>query len=53
MSNQIRAKLYLLNNPRKIVLLFNLILLALALAGCGDVIPACPSGGGTTGCGGG
>jgi hypothetical protein len=51
MSYQIQAKLFQLSDPRKIALLISLLLSALALAGCGDVIPACPSGGsGASGC---
>jgi len=50
---KIQAALFL-SDPRKVVLLFSLVLFALALSGCNNV-PACPSGGsgGTGGCVGG
>jgi hypothetical protein len=38
----IQATLLWLNDPRKVVLLLNLLFLVLALTGCGDNIPACP-----------
>lgn len=53
MFARLRAKLYLFSDPRKFVLLLNLLLLALALTGYGDSIPDCPIGGTGTGCGGG
>jgi hypothetical protein len=55
MSDQIQSALFWLSDPRKVALLLSLLLFALALTGCGDVIPACPVGGGSgsSGCGGG
>ena len=53
MSNRIHAALFRFSEPRKVATLFSLLLLALVLAGCGDSIPMCPSGGGTGGCSGG
>jgi hypothetical protein len=53
MLTRLQNRLYLSADSRKLILLLNLLLLALALAGCGDVIPACPSGGTGTGCTGG
>ncbi len=38
-----------LSDPRKVALLFSLLLFALTLAGCND-IPACPSGSSDGGC---
>ncbi len=38
-----------LSNPRKVALLFSLLLFALSLAGCNGV-PACPSGTTDGGC---
>jgi len=38
-----------LSNPRKVALLFSLLLFALGLAGCNGV-PACPSGSSDSGC---
>ena len=38
-----------LSNPRKVALLFSLLLFALSLAGCNNV-PACPSGSSGAGC---
>ena len=52
MSNRIQATLFRFSDPRKVVTLFSLLLLVLALTGCGDSIPTCPSAGGG-GCGGG
>ncbi len=42
--SKIYAMLLQLSDPRKVILLLNLLLLVLTLAGCND-IPACPSGG--------
>jgi hypothetical protein len=42
-KSTLQATLLRLNDPRKIVLLLNLLFLVLALSGCGDNIPACPS----------
>lgn len=52
MLNRTRATIYQLSDPRKAALLFSLLLLGLALTGCGDVVPACPAGGsGGSSCG--
>jgi hypothetical protein len=50
-SYRIQSALFRASDPRKVVLVITLLTLALALSGCGDVIPACPSGGTTAGCG--
>ncbi len=52
--SKIYAMLFQLSDPRKVVLLLNLLLLVLALTGCNN-ISACPSGGsgGAGGCVGG
>jgi hypothetical protein len=42
-KSTIQATLFWLNDPRKVVLLLNLLFLVLVLSGCGDNIPACPS----------
>jgi len=55
MSDQIRAALFQLSDPRKVALLLNALFLALFLTGCGDAANVvCPSGSsGSSGCGGG
>jgi len=55
MSDQIRAALLQLSDPRKVALLLNALFLALFLTGCGDAANVvCPSGSsGSSGCGGG
>jgi hypothetical protein len=50
-SYRIQSALVRFSDPRKAVLVITLLTLALALSGCGDVIPACPSGGTAGGCG--
>ena len=50
MSSKIQVVLFQLSDPRRVSLLFSLLLLALSLAGCNNV-SACPSsdsGGGCT-----
>jgi hypothetical protein len=54
MSNRIQAALFRFSDPRKVATVFSLLLLALALAGCGNGMPTdCPSGGSGGSCGGG
>ena len=55
MSDQIRAVLFQLSDPRKVALLLNALFLALFLTGCGDAADiVCPPGSsGSAGCGGG
>jgi len=51
MLSKVQATLFRLSDPRKVALLFSLLLFALTLAGCSNV-PACPAGGsGGSGCG--
>jgi hypothetical protein len=52
MSYRIHAALFRLGNPRKVGLIISLVMVVLALSGCGDIIPACPSGGTSGICGG-
>jgi len=51
LKSRVHASLLQLSDPRKVILLLNLLLFILALAGCNDA-PACPSGGsgGSGGC---
>ena len=54
MLNRIQVTLVQWSDPRKAALLLSLLFLGLALAGCGDVVPACPAGGsGGSSCSGG
>jgi hypothetical protein len=50
-SYRIQSALFRFSDPRKALLVITLLTLALALTGCGDVIPACPSGSTSAGCG--
>ncbi len=43
MLSKVQATLFRLSDPRKVALLFSLLLFVLTLAGCNNV-PACPSG---------
>jgi hypothetical protein len=44
MFDRAKIKAYQLSDPRKIGLLIGLLFIILTLAGCGDIVPACPSG---------
>ncbi len=52
MLSKIQVVLFRLSDPRKVSLLFSLLLLALTLVGCNNV-SACPSGSAGSGCTGG
>ena len=52
MLSKIQVVLFRLSDPRKVSLLFSLLLLALTLVGCNNV-SACPSSGAGSGCTGG
>jgi hypothetical protein len=42
-KSKIQAALFQLSDPRKVVLLLNMLFLVLALSGCNDIPASCPS----------